>query len=542
MTWRQLYRSGAFAQRDLTVSSLFSSRLNDRGISVGIGDDPLAYLHEMGALRPIAFSRGQYWAGMEIPAEPEAQLVFGDEDPSSKWQDYAYELYDHSEVTALYSPWQQLAAGDVADGGRFTLPLSAVAADARSGARALDQVREVALMQQARWQQLDDAWRPLLMALVRLQNRYLPDLTLRTTLLFDPDTGQRVDPYPAEVRSFEAASVFEHDFCEDRDGLLAAYEFLVERGLRLDPEDGLTMLRRARPRAFHIRWRGEARRAQDHFDAADVLRRFLADLDGHQPAQPCLIPMDGRQIEREELYRRGPASHWTAAEVVSALQQAELYPHGVQVIHEGRTDRIVVEMLTASLLGSGVLDEVGFTRLGGAGGADELTDLVGSLSGYTRRVVVILDREAKAYEHVQALLDSGGLPAEDVLLFGTSLEEANATDDELADLADALAVEAGMVLSLTGAQLREFHETRVARARARAREAPGLATSLQQLVAKTTAGKWHLRKPPLAERLALLIADEMRGLPLEQWWRPLPTFLVDRVVPPLNRPVPAGAG
>jgi hypothetical protein len=346
------------------------------------------------------------------------------------------------------------------------------------------------------------------------------------------------------VQSFEPASVFEHEFREDREGLLAAYEFLAERGLRHDPDDGLTMLRRARPRAFHIRWRGEARRAQDHFDAADVIRRFLADLDGHQPPQPRLIPMDGRQIEREALYRRGPASHWTGAEVVAALQQAELYPHGVHVIHEGRTDRIVVETLIASVLGSGVLDEVGFTRLGGAGGADELTDLVGSLSGYTRRVVVILDREAKAYEHVQALLGSGGLSAEDVLLFRNSLEEANATDDELADLAVSLAADASVAMSLTGTQLREFHESRVtrARARARAREVPGLATSLQQLVAKTTAGKWHLRKPALDERLALLIAEEMNDLSIEDWWRPLPVFVVDRIVPPLNRPLPAGHG
>lgn len=542
MTWRALYRAGAFAQRDLIVSSSFSSLLKDRGISVGIGDEPLAYLHEMGALRPIAFSRGQYWAGMEIPAEPEEQVVFSDEDPSSNWEDYTYEVWEHPQVTALYSPWQQLAGGDVADGGRFTLPLSAVAADEQRGARALDQVREMARAQQTRWQELDAAWRPLLLVLVRLQNRYLPDLTLRTTLLFDPDTGHRVDPYPAEVQSFEPASVFEHEFREDREGLLAAYEFLVERGLRHDPDDGLTMLRRARPRAFHIRWRGEARRAQDHFDAADVIRRFLADLDGRQPPQPGLIPMDGRQIEREALYRRGPASHWTGAEVVSALQQAELYPHGVHVIHEGRTDRIVVETLIASVLGSGVLDEVGFTRLGGAGGADELTDLVGSLSGYTRRVVVILDREAKAYEHVQALLGSGGLSAEDALLFSNSLEEANATDDELADLAVSLAADAGVAMSLTGTQLREFHESRVTRARARRREVPGLATSLQQLVAKTTAGKWHLRKPALDERLALLIAEEMNDLPIEDWWRPLPVFVVDRIVPPLNRPLPAGRG
>lgn len=69
MTWRELYRAGAFAQRDLIVSSSFSSLLKDRGISVGIGDEPLAYLHELGALRPIAFSRGQYRAAMEISAE-----------------------------------------------------------------------------------------------------------------------------------------------------------------------------------------------------------------------------------------------------------------------------------------------------------------------------------------------------------------------------------------------------------------------------------------------------------------------------------------
>jgi hypothetical protein len=380
------------------------------------------------------------------------------------------------------------------------------------------------------------------LVLVRLQNRYLPDLTLRTTLLFDPDTGQRADPYPAELQSFEAASVFERDFGEDREGLLAAYEFLVERGLRLDPHDGLTMLRRARPRAFHIRWQGEARRAQDHFDAADVLRRFLADLDGRQPAQPQHIPMDGRQIEREALYQRGPASHWTGGDVVEALKQAELYPHGVHVVHEGRTDRFVIEPLIASLLGPGALDEVNFTDLSGAGSAGVLTDLVGSLSGYARQVVVVIDREAKAFDHVQRLVDSGGLAAGDALIFSTSLEEANASDDELAALATAAALDQGLSLLLAGADLRRFHEERVARAVARNREIPGLATSLQQLVAKTTAGEWHLRKPDLDQRLAVMLAEEMHALARQQWRRPLPIFVADHIVPPLNRPQPAGPG
>jgi hypothetical protein len=268
----------------------------------------LARLHEVGALQPIAFARAPYWSGIQVPAEPDEQMAFSDEDPSALWDDYAFELDGHPHVTALYSPWQLLVAGDAVDGGRFTLPLSPILDEENLTGRALKQLGDLARGQQERWKQLDQAWRPLLLTLVRLQNRYLPELTRRTTLLFDPETGQRVDPYPGEVQAFVPVAVFERDFREDRDGLLAAYEFLIERGLRHDPEDGLTMLRRARPRAFHIRWRGEPRRAQDHFDAADVLRRFLADLDGQQPAQPSRIPMDGRQLERAEPYRRGPGS------------------------------------------------------------------------------------------------------------------------------------------------------------------------------------------------------------------------------------------
>ena len=540
LTWRGLYRAGAFAQRELVESGSFVSRAKDRGTTLGIGDEPLAYLHGQGALRPIAFAHVPYWSGMQVPAEPDEQMVFSDEDSSRTWSDYSYELHGYPHVTALYTPWQQLPVVAAADGGRFTLPLWAIAADEQASAQALGPVRDWARAQQERWRQLDHAWRPLLLVLVRLQNRYLPELTRRTTLLFDPESGEHVDPHPGEVHAFDSALVFEHEFHEDRENLLAAYHFLIEEGLRHDPEDGLTMLRRARPRAFHVRWRGEPRRAQDHFDAADLLRRFLADLDGQQPAQASTIPLDGRQIERAALYVRGPGSPWTAGDVVHALQDAELYPHGVHVVHEGRTDRLVVEVLIPSLLGSGILEEVNFTDLRGAGNAGVLADLVGSLDGYARRVVAIIDSEAKARPHVEALVDSGALPAADVLLFGTSLEEANASDDELTALAAAIAAEQGQPLTLTRSELREFHEVRLRRARERGQELPGLASSLEQLVSKATAGSWHLHKPDLDERLALLIAQEMHELARENWWRPLPIFVVDRIVPPLNRPRPAG--
>ncbi len=353
MTWRSLYRDGAFAQRELIETGTFNSRAKERGTALGIGDRTLIYLHEVGALRPVAFSRGSYWTRMRVPTELDEQMVFTDEDPSSAWADYEFELHGHPHVAALYSPWQQLPAIDAVDSGTFTLPLWVVTGDGEAGARALDQIGDWARGQEERWRELDLAWRPLLLALVRLQNRYLPELTRSTILLFDPESGERVDPLELELETFDPSSVFERDFCEDRDGLLAAYHFLVDRGLDRDPQDGLTMLRRARPRAFHIRWRGEPRRAQDHFDAADVLRRFLVDLDGRQPPQPDAIPMDGRQGERAGLYERGPGDPWSAAEVVAALQRVDLYPHGVHVVHEGDSEQIVVEVLIASTLGSG---------------------------------------------------------------------------------------------------------------------------------------------------------------------------------------------
>jgi hypothetical protein len=246
LTWRRLYAEGAFAQRELIVSSMFNSRAKDRGTGLSVGDDSLIYLHDVGALRPVAFSRGPYWSGMQVPAESADQMVFSDEDPSGSWNNYEYELHGRTEITALYTPWQQLPLVDAVSAGTFAVPLWVVAGDPDKGAGALDQMRSWAQAQDERWRELDSAWQPLLLALVRLQNRYLPELTNRTTLLFDVESGQRVDPFVAECETFDPKAVFERDFCEDRDGLLAAYHFLVDRGLRHDPQDGLTMLRRAR--------------------------------------------------------------------------------------------------------------------------------------------------------------------------------------------------------------------------------------------------------------------------------------------------------
>lgn len=56
LTWRGLYRARAFAQRELIDSGTFNNRAKGPR-NVGTGDSDLVYLHGVGALRPLAFSR-----------------------------------------------------------------------------------------------------------------------------------------------------------------------------------------------------------------------------------------------------------------------------------------------------------------------------------------------------------------------------------------------------------------------------------------------------------------------------------------------------
>jgi hypothetical protein len=541
LTWRRLYAGRAFAQRELVHSGLFVDRANDRGISLGIGDSTLKYLHEVGALRPVAFSRGQYWTGFTAPSEPAEQLTFSDGEEDRPWDEYAYEVDGWPHVTALFAPWQHLPAADAVSGGSFPVPLWALTGDAEAGVRVLEQRRGWAEMQEERWRALDDAWRSLLQVLVRLQNRYWPELTRRTTLLYDPESGQRFDPYRSERESFDARRVLDEDLGADRDGMLAAYQLLVERGLDLDPRDGLTMLRRARPRAFHVRWRGEARRAQDHFDAADVLRRFLEEVDGRRPPQPAAVPMDGRQDVRAALYRRGPGAPWDGRALVSELQATELYPHGVHVVHEGDTDERLIAYLVADFIGSSAHEEVQFTDLHGAGNAAVLEDLVASLEGYARRTVVVLDSEANARQHVEDLISAGTVAKEDALLFDASLEEDNASVEELVELAIAVAGAQSIELELTADEVRSFHADTHRRAADRGLERPSLSRSLQRVVSRKTGGAWKLRKRDLVDALAEHLAEESDRVPPDASTRPIVRFVAERVIPPLNRPYPMGA-
>lgn len=359
---------------------------------------------------------------------------------------------------------------------------------------------------------------------------------------------------PADAQ-FDPSAVLAGLGC-DYDEIEAAYYFLVERGLDREPQDGLTMLRRARPRAYHIRWRGMPRRAQDHFDAAELIRRFLTELKGEPPGMPSVWPMDGRQPEREALYGHGPAAPFDPEEMRNELASVELYPNAAQVLGEGESEQIVVERLVGAVMGRVGLERMDFFDLGGSGAAKHVTPLANSFGSYALRVLLIVDQEGQMAEYVGTAVERGELDAEDVLMFKDSFEEDNATPEELIELAAEIGRNPSpgtepVELRLDVETLKKVHAERLERLPPSG-DRPGLVDTLIRLAGQEEHGPLRLDKLAIAEALASMFVAELHAA-WEQTEgreermaellkrRPVVKFILERLVPALDHPRPVGA-
>ncbi len=544
LSWRQLWRAGAFTQLDLIWDTSFSGRAQERGLQLGIGQRPLENLDVQGALQPIAFAAGGNPHGFVDLAPFEPRMTFREEEPARQWSTYAWDAHGRPHTSALYSPWQLLYVDDVLEAPSARLGLETLRAPAEQREAAFQQWRDLLETQEARWQALDAAWRPLMKLLVRLQNRYLPEITGRTRILYDVQLQLQVDPWPYERERFVAAAVAA-ELGVSAQPVSEAYWFLLERGIDREPQDGLDLLRRARPRSMHKGLRGMPRHAQDHFDAAQVLRLFLTDLTGQAPGRTPRWPLDGRQGERATLYERGPAARTSREQLQEALVQAGLYPHAVHVVGEGKSEKEMVHRLVEGLLGRQWADELGCTDLGGSGSASRLNTMVGGFTTYARRTVVIVDSEGAMAQYVTGLIRSQILPEEDVLRFKANLEESNFSPAEMLDVLVERAANPpderpAVTLALPLSDVLAEHEKR----RKGARQDPGLAGILLKLAEDPQyGGPVTISKPDFAYALANRILSEFyeaqgdeQAIEALQRSRPLLAFVLDRVLPVLMGP------
>ncbi len=547
LSWREIYLHGAFGQRELISESPLSRQAKERSIDLGIGRKPFEELDQAGALQPIAFAEGGYWPGFQLPAIPEAEMTFREERGAVDWaENYSWDAHGYPEVSAMYSPWQVLYLDDVVTAGRITISLETLLLCGERREKALESVRGFYEREEDNWKGIDEAWRPLLKTLVTLQNRYWPHVSGRVTLLPDPandsdwiEAGRGADPVPAEdLLALLGASAEE---------LTAAYHYLVSRGIDREPADGLIMLRRARPRPFQSRWRGHPRRAQDNFDAAELLRLFLVDLLGTDVDPPSETIMDGRQGERASLFQHGPAAAVDREKLKQELVNAELYPHGVEVIVEGPSEMSLVDTLVAGLLGPQAAEEVSYFDLEGVGAAKQVIPLATSLGAYAIRTLLLVDREGRMGPYAERAVELGTMEADDVCLAEKSLEEDNASPEELIALAAQLAaappegIEA-VELAISAEQLLSAHQSRIDGAHKG--EHPALAGTLVE-EAENHDPPVRICKPDLAEALARQMVREFEqasgdAKDLEHLYRRRPAlgFVVKRVIGAINRPVP----
>jgi hypothetical protein len=544
LSWRLLWRVGAFTQLDLVWDTSFSGSAGERGLQLGIGQRPLENLDVQGTLQPIAFAASGNLQAFADLAPFEARMTFREEEPTRQWSAYAWNTHARPRTSALYSPWQLLYVDEVLDAPSAGLGLEMLRAPAEQREAALQQWHELLEIQEARWRALDAGWRPLMKLLVRLQNRYLPEITGRTRMLYDVQQQLQVDPWPGERERFDASAVAA-ELGVSASQVSEAYWFLVERGIDREPQDGLELLRRARPRSMHESLRGMPRRAQDHFDAAQILRLFVTDLTGQPPGRTPHWPLDGRQRERAALYDRGPAARTSREQLQEELVQTGLYPHAVHVVGEGKSEEEIVHRLVEGLLGRQWADEVGFTDLGGSGSASRLNTMVGGFTTYAQRTVVIADSEGAMAQRVTGLIRSQKLPEEDVLLFKANLEESNFSPAEMLHVLVERAANPpderpAVTLALPLSDVLAAHEKR----RERAREDPGLAGTLLKLAEDPKyGGPVTISKPDFAYALADRILGELneaqgdeQAIEALRRSRPLLAFVLDRVLPVLMGP------
>jgi hypothetical protein len=499
-TFRRAHESNAFQQVGLLTPDAFGSQAKERDIGLSFAStlrDELETLDRVGALRPVYFDTG-------------SALVFRDEVEFVPWATYEVVEDEVPRVVPYYSQWQLLYARDAVELGRVPVKIDWLLDDEQRKTVG-EGYKDWYSGQAEHWRGLDDDWRQRILLLVRLQNRYYPvirgTLTKITThLVYDPEVGARVDPYRKTVREFEPEAVRD-ELGLTADAIKEMHEWIAFQGIAHDPLMHFHDLFRMAPYRERAKLKNEARRAQDAFDAAEMLRRFYHDLTGELLLAPDEIIDASGGGWREQFYGHGPRLRYDRHDLKVALRLAHLDPHIVHVIVEGESDetffRGLIEALAdpdPSSLG------ITFSNLHGVGRTRLYTRILRIAKNVARFPMLVVDREGDIERDVQLLKDEGLLSDETAFLWDASLEEDNFSDEELVAAAARLAAGKGGHLVLDAAELRAARESQKERLREKAQ---GLAEILVNLARHPEHGSIQFSKPELAQELVRFVLDEL---------------------------------
>jgi hypothetical protein len=506
-SFRRVHEANAFDQFPLITPPKLRSEARDRGVQWS----PTSTLKELerldreGAFSPILFDA--------VDADGGNRIVFRDEGDYAPWSEYAVPEWGRVVPRPYYSPWQLLYFNDAVELPKISVSIEWLLDDERRATLRPDQ-RTLLGQQLEDWRQLDREWRGVLLVLLRLQSRYGPWvkgplLKSTATLVRHPQSGEYVDPREL-APPFDAHKVLD-ELGLTKETLKAMHERLARPGMMVDGDDPLRdwhMLVRMAPAKQRAKLRGRARRAQDAYDAAEMLRRFYYDLTDELLLNPDDLFDLSDKAWKKRVYGEWPTLSYTRADLAVELRLRDLHPHQVHIVVEGETEEIVCRRVLKEIAGMPLNDMgVSIHRLDGVGNMNPpQREMLRAMKAFPRFLVFVADPEGDMAREVEALKREGVLTDEATYLWDTSFEEANFTDEEIVTMIAAIGASAGATLTLDAHTLR----TRYNEHRAKPGKAKGLATYALGLARREQYGSVDFSKTQLAERMADLILDDLR--------------------------------
>lgn len=500
-SFRQAVETGAFHQFPFLDADRFGREAKKRGANLSFGStlrDRLEELDEVGALRPVLFQMA-----------PDIR-VLREETEFVPWTEYLVEDDGISRSHPYYVYWQLLYVYDAIELGRVPASIDWVLEE-DSARRVGDGFRSFYEVQRDVWRELDDRWRAYVLLLTRIQNRYGPPIkgrltTSSSTMVYDPEVGDYVDPYIEERRSFSAENVLT-ELALTSDDVKAMHERIAVHGHTVDPNERWYMLFRMAPFKERDTLTDAARRAQDAYDAAEMIRSFYYELTEELLLNPDEIFDVSDKSWKRRIFGEWPMRAFTRANLQAELRRHDLWPHQVHLIVEGETEEVVCRRVIEAFTGSGP-EPIGITlsRLDGVSKARLHQEIIRVTKTFARWPVLIADREGDLEREVEVMKREGLLSDETVFLWDSSFEEHHFSDDELVAVVRELARKRDVELSLSPAAFRHAYDDHRSRA---GRNARGAASYLLGMAANPDRGGVTISKPELGEQMALRLLDDL---------------------------------
>ena len=462
-SFAEAYRSARFTQLELISHNTLIRAADQHGLAVQ--QETLEELDRYGAFTPVAFVGADWHGEVFGPHWNIDAMTFRDEAGFHRWSRYGFREDGVRRVIALYSPWQLMYLKSALEDriAPFTLPFLLGRRDRLL--RGIKNRRPFWRVERELWQSLEENWRPLVLLLCWLQNRYLPFIRSSARGVYAKGSQRLVNPVHEEVRTFDAAAVVAR-LGIGVDDIRRTYSQLAVIGEYHDPIKDWFLVVRAAPPSARGKFKGDARLAQLVYDAAEVLRRLLYDLTGE--VEPDVDEVLGLRTEwKETLLGHERRLLYDREDLKRILERKRLFPFGVHVFVEGDSDEKLIGGLIDGVWGNHHRLSVRFTSLEGLGQLRHKT-LFEVFSTYARKAILVADDEGKVERDLKRLRAAGLLVAEDEFhRWKRNIEEDNASPRELVEIAKAIAAGKGAELRLSVARLNRIRRAHPKRGLAR---------------------------------------------------------------------------